>query len=193
MRTKTGIWIVFVLVFFASCEEESYIPKPKGFFRIDFPEHQYQKAETSDCPFTFEIGSLARIETVQAKGGQKCWFNLVYPSVKSTVHFSYYDISNRNVNELIEDSRKLAVEHLAMADDFEESVISDPTQKVYGMIYDFEGNTASNYQFYLTDSTNHFVRGALYFRVLPNADSLAPAEKYIEEELLHLVSTFKWN
>jgi gliding motility-associated lipoprotein GldD len=63
---------------------------------------------------------------------------------------------------------------------------------VYGVIYDFQGSTASNMQFYLTDSTSHFVRGALYFEVTPKADSIAPAEKYIEEEIQHLIRTFTW-
>lgn len=192
MKIKYGIWVMVLMVITSSCEEESYIPKPKGFFRLDFPEHQYAKAETSDCPYTFEVGTLAQLKTIEPKGGQKCWFNLVYPGLKSTVHFSYYDISERDVTQLIEDSRKLAVKHLVKADDFEESVVSDTALNVYGVIYDFQGSSASNYQFYLTDSSNNFVRGALYFEVPPNADSLAPAEKYIEEEIFHLIQTFEW-
>jgi len=110
----------------------------------------------------------------------------------SKIHFSYYDIFGTDVEPLIEDSRKLAMKHLVKADDFEESIVSDTAQKVYGTIYDFQGSAASNYQFFLTDSVGHFIRGALYFEVQPNADSLEPAEKYIEEELLHLVNTFEW-
>ena len=191
MRVRIGV-LILAFAFLQSCEEESYIPKPQGFHRLDFSEHSYQKMETDSCPFTFEYGTMAQIVSVEANGGQKCWFNLEYPELKAKVHFSYYQINKTSVDELIADSRKLAMKHLVKADDYEESTIYDTDQKVYGTIYDFQGSTASNYQFYLTDSTNNFIRGALYFRVKPNADSLAPAEKYIEEELFHMVSTFEW-
>ena len=191
MRFKLGIFVL-LFAFLSSCEEDSYIPKPQGFHRLDFPEHSYQKLDTDDCPFTFEYGSLGQIIPVHTPDKQKCWFNLEYPKLKSKVHFSYYEIDETTVEQLIDDSRKLAMKHLVKADDYEESTIYDTNQKVYGAIYDFQGSTASNYQFYLTDSTNNFIRGALYFEVQPNADSLAPAEKYIEEELFHLVSTFEW-
>ena len=191
MGNKIFGFLVLILVL-TSCEENTFIPKPSGFHRLDFEEHTYKKLETDTCPFVIEYGAISVIEPVLAKNGQKCWFNIVYPKLNSKVHFSYYQIGETSVIELIEDSRKLALEHLAKADDFEESTISDTEQKVYGVIYDFKGSVASNYQFYLTDSVNHFVRGALYFNVAPNSDSLAPAEKYVEEELNHLISTFEW-
>lgn len=191
MKIRIGV-LVIIFAFFQSCEEDTYIPKPQGFHRLDFSEHIYQKMESDSCPFTFEYGSLAQIVPVESKNGQKCWFNLAYPELKAKVHFSYYQTDNTKVEQLIEDSRKLAMKHLVKADDYEESTIYDSDLKVYGAIYDFQGSTASNYQFYLTDSLNNFIRGALYFEVHPNADSLAPAEKYIEKELFHLVSTFEW-
>ena len=191
MKVKAVIFFL-MLGFLQSCEDDSYIPKPQGFFRLDFPVHDFSKFEPNNCPFSFEIGALAQVEHVDSKNGQECWFNLTYPQLKSKVHFSYYSASESEVQILIEDARKLAMKHLVKADDFEESIVSDSVNRVFGTIYDFQGSAASNYQFYLTDNSSRFIRGALYFEVSPNADSLAPAEIYIEEELLHLVSTFEW-
>lgn len=152
--------VMMVLLFFQSCEESSYIPKPTGFARMDFPNHEYQKFENELCPFTFDYGLHAQIIPIQAKNNQHCWMDLEYPKIKSKIHFSYYDISNGGFLELVDDARKLALKHLVKADDFEESNIRDNEAQVYGVIYDFQGNSASNYQFYLTDSVSHFIRGA---------------------------------
>ena len=117
---------------------------------------------------------------------------MVYPEHKSKVHFSFYNANEEKIDELISDSRKLAMKHLAKADNYEESQIVDSTNSVFGTIYDFEGSAASNYQFFLTDKSSKFLRGALYFEVAPNSDSLAPVELYIQKDLDHLIQTFSW-
>lgn len=194
MKHKITVSLMLLVVFVAAFQgcEEDYIPKPKGYARIDFEPHAYQEFTLESCPFTFEYSQTADVERVDAGGQYDCWFNIVYPRQNSKVHFSYYPISAESIEKHISESRKLAIKHLAMADDFEESTVVDSALGVYGVIYDFQGSTASNLQFYLTDSVSHFIRGALYFEVAPNADSLAPAEKYIEEEMLHLINSFQW-
>jgi gliding motility-associated lipoprotein GldD len=184
-------WIFGAFLIFSGCEEETPIPKPAGYYRLDYPEHAFQTYSDENCPYSFQFGALAKIEKVEAEN-QNCWFNVVYPGFKSKIHFSYYPISRNDLSMYTEDSRKLAMKHLVKADDFGESYVRDTATQVYGTIYDFRGKAASNFQFFLTDSATHFVRGALYFEVEPNADSLAPAEHYIEEELMHLIQTFSW-
>ena len=183
---------ITVVLFMTSCEEDVYIPKPTGYARIDFPEHAYQWSDKVSCPYYFQYGVLAQIVPVDSALNEPCWLNVEYPNQKAKIHFTYYDLNAHEVSSLIEDTRILAMKHLVKADDFEESMIKDSQAEVYGVLYDFQGSTASNFQFYLTDSVSHFVRGALYFEVVPHADSLAPAEKYIEEELIHLVNSFRW-
>ena len=189
MKIKT---LLYLLVFasFVSCDEDVYIPKPIGYSRIDFPEHEYQ-VFNENCPFTFEYGVISDYRSVKDGAVSDCWYNIVYSAQKAKIHFSYLPVEN-NLETFIGDARTLAIKHLSKADDFEENVIIDEEAKVYGVVYDFKGSTASNLQFYLTDSLNHFVRGALYFEVVPKADSLAPSEKYIEEEVMHLIKTFTW-
>tara|TARA_R110002050_G_scaffold300586_1_gene470651 strand:- start:26001 stop:26576 length:576 start_codon:yes stop_codon:yes gene_type:complete len=181
-----------VLISLFSCQSENYIPKPIGYSRLDYPAHNYVLQPTNDCPFVFELGSTSNYVEVPAAIGQRCWFNIEYPIQNAKIHVSYLDIQPQQLETFISDARKLALEHLAKADDFEENVIYDPQAKVFGVVYDFQGGTASNMQFYLTDSTSHFIRGALYFHSIPNPDSLAPAEQYVEEELMHLINSFQW-
>ena len=177
----------------SGCDEDIYIPKPTGYALMDFPEHVYQWYPKGSCAYYFQFGLLAQVVPVDATKGESCWLNVEYPKLNAKIHFTYYNLNSHNVNSLIEDTRILAMKHLVKADDFEESVIKDDEAKVYGVLYDFQGSTASNFQFYLTDSVSNFVRGALYFEVVPQADSLAPAEQYIEEELIQLVNTFRWS
>jgi gliding motility-associated lipoprotein GldD len=71
-------------------------------------------------------------------------------------------------------------------------VILRDSVKVYGLIYDIEGNTASSLQFYVTDSTKHFIRGALYFNVRPNIDSVKIVLEFLKKDVLHLIQTLQW-
>lgn len=190
MKIKFGVLGVF-LCLLISCEEEVYTPKPFGYNRVDYGGHEYRTAQLPGCPYTLELGKGARIEIADANNIKPCWYNIAYPAQQAKIHLSYFPIEKK-IDMYIDDARKLAMKHLVKADNYEEYYINDTVSKVYGVVYDFEGRSASNMQFYLTDSVNHFVRGALYFEVVPNADSLAPAEKFIEEEIQQLVGSLQW-
>ena len=176
-----------LLLLLNSCEEE-YSPKPFGYHRIDLPEKTYEIQEL-DCPFRFE--SLKQT-IVQKREEKDCWLNLHYPEYGATIHLSYQPISKEELSTHIEDSRKLAMKHIVKADDIRERFFSDEEKKVYGLIYDMEGNVASNYQFFLTDSSQHFFRGAMYFNMRPNADSLEPVIGFIKSDLQYLIESFEW-
>ncbi len=82
--------------------------------------------------------------------------------------------------------------HITKADAINEQVISNRENKVYGILYDLKGNTASAVQFYVTDSIKHYLRGSLYFATEPNPDSLAPVIDFFREDIIHLIETLKW-
>lgn len=175
----------------SSCKEEIYTPKPKGFFRIDLPEKNYSETNL-ECPYSFEIPQAATCELDLSKNAEPCWVNIVYPIFKGEIHISYKPVKN-NLPLYIEDARKLTSKHIPKADMIEENVIYDEQRDVYGLIYDVQGTgAASTMQFYITDSTQHFLRGALYFNIEPNNDSLAPVIDYIKEDIVHLISTVEW-
>jgi gliding motility-associated lipoprotein GldD len=164
-------------------------PKPIGYFRIDLPENNYQY-KTFGCPFSFESSKYSQLAFFD-KTKSPCWFNIEYPRLNATVHITYKPIEN-NLREYLEEARALTYEHQSVASKIDPQIINEPEKNVYGLAYELGGNVASPYQFYLTDSTDHFLRGSLYFSSKPNADSLKPAMDFIKRDLEHFAETFQW-
>lgn len=181
--------VIFVMT---SCEddEDVFSPKPKGYFRIDFPEKNYVTYD-SICPYSFEIPTYSFIDNDKHKGAEPCWLNINFPKFNAQIHLSYKMV-NHNLDTLLEQSRDFAIKHQVKATGLEESVIVRDSAKVYGLVYDIQGNTASNLQFYLTDSTRHFLRGALYFNSVPNIDSQKVVIDFIRKDVERMITTFKW-
>ena len=171
-------------------EEEVFSPKPRGYFRIEFPKKEYQRYD-GNCPFSFEIPKYSSLRPSTSKNAHPCWFNLDFPKYKATVYIDYNNIDN-NLSQLLEDSRNFAVRHQVKSTGINETPVLRDSAKVFGLLYDIDGNTASSVQFYLTDSTHHFLRGSLYFNASPNIDSLKMMVDFIREDILHLIKTTKW-
>lgn len=176
-----------------SCDSGSVsVPKPKTYFRIDFPEtRQYKTYNNAGCAYQFDIPSYAFIDTNVRKKQDNCWCNIIFPKYNADVHISYKNIKG-DLKNYLEDAHKMAYLHTIKANDIEEFSIKDDSAKVYGQLYDITGNTASSIQFYLTDSSQHFVRGALYFNSRPNRDSLDPVINFLKMDIDNLIQTFKW-
>ena len=181
-------FLAALYLFFASCNND-YTPKPRGFFRISFPKKEYGHY-AADCSFEFEYPVYAEIIPDDDPKAERCWFNLEFPTFKGTLHLSYKPL-NGNIRKYTEDSRTLAMKHSIKAEAINETPITT-ANRVYGMMYEIEGNAASSVQFFLTDSSKHFLRGALYFNVAPQADSLAPVIDFISKDIQHFIATFRW-
>lgn len=183
--------LFFVLsIFLFSCEEEVYTPKPKGYFRIDLPEKSYHKIE-KDCPFIFEIPDYAETQQDPKHPNNTCWFNIVFPSLNASIYLSYKPVNN-DLDDFLEDSRTLAFKHTVKATNIDQKIINEPDKNMYGLVYDIKGDAASEYQFHLTDSNNHFLRGSLYFNNVPNQDSIQPVLDFVKEDIEHLFHSFEW-
>lgn len=188
--------ILFVImgVSFTSCvdddDEVVYAPRPRGYFRIDFPEKTYRMYD-SICPYAFEIPIYSFIDQDKHLGADPCWLNVNFPKYKAQLHLSYKEI-NHNLQTYLEDSRDFAVKHQIKATGLDETPVIRDSARVYGLVYDIAGNTASSVQFYVTDSTKHFVRGALYFNTVPNIDSLKIVIDYLRGDIIHMIKTFRW-
>ena len=192
-KFKLAIVLIAVIAICAvSCndDEETYSPRPRGFPRINFPEKAYE-VYSGDCPYTFEIPKYSRMVRDRHNGAEPCWLNLEFPQFNATIHLSYKTVNN-NIGQYLEDSHDFANKHQIKATGLEEIPIYRDSAKVYGLIFDINGNTASNLQFYMTDSTEHFIRGALYFNCVPNIDSLKIVIDFIKKDVLHLISTTQW-
>jgi len=189
--TSLFLWSLMLGILLLSACEETYAPKPRGYFRIDLPtQHNYVQYD-SLCPFTFEYNENAFIDPDPTSGAEPCWMNITYPQHNGQIHISYKKVEG-NLRKYTEDARELAMKHTVKASAIQREAFRDDSSRVYGLVYNLEGNAASSMQFWITDSTTHYVRGALYFNVAPNPDSIAPVDEYIREDIRHLIETFRW-
>ncbi|TSD65036.1 gliding motility lipoprotein GldD [Inquilinus sp. KBS0705] len=171
-----------------------YSPKPRGYYRISFPKKEYQQY-TEGCPFTFEYPKYSSIEQDRSDlaAGRPCFQNIQFPQFNATLHLSYQPIASKHeLDAMVEDAHKLSFKHTVKATSIDEGIIHYPDRKVYGIYYTIDGNAASSAQFFLTDSTRHYVRGALYFNSEPRLDSIQPVLTFIKKDVDVMIKTFKW-
>jgi gliding motility-associated lipoprotein GldD len=186
------LFVAITLVFNACTGEKATTPKPKGYFRINFPEKQYRSFD-GGCAYSFSYPVYAKLEDDKDKNAHSCWKNLNFEQFNGILHLTYYDVFSPKIyNEMTENARSLAMKHTIKADAIDQKRINYPDKKVYGVYYTIEGNTASSVQFFLTDSVRHYLRGALYFNERPQYDSIQPVVKFIKQDIDKLIETFQW-
>lgn len=189
MKIKHLLYLFFISFILVACTQ-NYTPRPPGYMRIDFPEKKYVKYDTN-CPYTFDIPVYSKVNYDIKYNAEPCWFNLEFPGYNGKIHISYKPINN-NLADYSEDSREFVYKHAIKADAIEEQIYEHEEKHVYGIIYDIKGNAASSLQFILTDSTKHFLRGALYFNTKPNKDSLAPVISFIRQDIVRIMESAEW-
>jgi gliding motility-associated lipoprotein GldD len=177
----------------SSCTNNDYTPKPRGYFRIALPETQYRLLD-SIYPYTYEYPVYARITPDALALQETNWINVDFPAFRGRIHVSYKEITSKEMLlQFFEDSRTLALKHIPKASSIEQLAFAYPENHVYGLIYNIKGlGAASPYQFVATDSTRHFLRGALYFDAIPNSDSLMPVIDFVKKDIDHLIKTLRW-
>ncbi len=190
---KFVVYFVLIMLFGTACTQTAdYSPKPRGYFRLEFPKKEYQSFD-SNANYTFEFPKYAKMYLDSADGNRPNWYNLTFPQFNARLHISYYKFnSQKEFNELVEDSRKLAFKHTVKATGIDEGLIEGNNNNVYGVFYTIDGNTASSAQFFLTDSTKNFLRAALYFNEKPQPDSIQPVVKFIRTDIDRMIKTLKW-
>ena len=183
------IFIVVLTTMVSSCNQ-SFTPRPYGYFRIELPQQVYSVDNFEAAPYSFEKSDLAII-VPRNEPGENYWMDITYPRFNANIYCSYKKVEG-NIFELSEDARRYVYKHSVMADGIGEKVFQNKDKHVYGVLYDIQGNTASSIQFVLTDSVKHFFRGALYFDNVPNKDSIAPVVGYLREDIVRLMESFEW-
>jgi gliding motility-associated lipoprotein GldD len=186
---KLALWLLATL-FFSACESD-YVPKPRGFERIELPIKEY-KNYSADCGFSLEIPTYSTMDIDRHPTAEKCWYNIAYTPFDATLHLSYkFYHSQQELVKLTEDARTLVYKHTIKADEIYETQINNAYLK--GMLYELSGSTATNFQFYVLDSSGNFIRGALYFNGKTDMDSIAPSLSFLKEEVLHSIESLRWN
>lgn len=178
----------------SSCNSD-YTPKPRGYFKIQFPKKQYQVFNQPGYPYSFEYPVYSSVLKDSSFFGEATenpwWINIDFPQFNGRVYVSYKEIGNNKFDKLVNDAFTMTNKHNIKAYSIDDSLINTPNN-VHGIFFKVGGEVATANQFFLTDSTRHFLRGALYFDATPNEDSLGIVNRFLMEDVRHLINTFKW-
>jgi len=191
-KMKAVLLLISSLALFAACSNEAPTPKPYGYHRINYPERVYARFDSTNCPYSFEKSVASRFEPVR-NAENPCWMNLYYPDLGATIYLSYKEIDGQeSLFRYIDETQRMTYKHVVKASSIEEKFLADSANRIFGIWYEVGGEAASATQFYLTDSTNHFVRGSLYFYSSPRPDSLAPIVDYVLVDMRKMLESFRW-
>lgn len=182
--------LLLFLLMVTACQQ-NYVPKPRGYFRIELPVKAYREMD-STLPYSFSYPVYCTITPDTYAPNEPTWINVEFPTLNAKLHLSYKKINN-NLAKYLDDTHMLVSKHIPKATAIEESQISNPEHQMFGTIYKIQGSEAASvYQFYVTDSVHHFMRGALYFNSEPNNDSLAPVIDFVSKDIEHIIETLRW-
>ena len=197
MANLRGVVIIALfscILFLVACNSP-YSSKNKGYSKLSFPAKSYQSFSQASSPYSFEYPSYAVIDehvNKQRTGIQKGkWLNIRFPGQEATIYISYIAMQAKQLDTLVKDAYTFANNHNNRASSIVDSLFQNP-QGVDGVFFTIGGEVATPYQFFLTDTTHHFFRGALYYDATPNQDSLAPVNAFLLADIQHILNTFRW-
>jgi gliding motility-associated lipoprotein GldD len=193
-----GLLMISLFLLAACNGDHDFSPKPRGYYRIVFPKKEYQQY-TGDQPFTFLYPKYAVItpDTSFTRDkkliNMKYLMNMKFPQFNGTLHLSYETITSKKVfDRLLEDSHTFAFKHTVKSTGIDQALIYYPQNKIFGIYYTIDGNAASSAQFFLTDSTHNYIRGALYFNSEPRLDSIQPVLNFVKKDMDVMIKSFRW-
>lgn len=190
-----SLFIIIFSCFLFSCNSD-YTQRPRGYFKIPLPKKEYQLFDRPGFPYSFEYPVYGRIVQDSMFFDQKAenpyWINIDFPQFNGKIYISYKEIGKNKFDSLVNDAFTLSYkQHTNVAS----AILKKPftTSNGYGGVYfTLKGNAATANQFFITDSTKHFLRGALYFSATPNSDSLQPVNDFLKKDMEHLINTLRW-
>jgi len=188
--------VIFFLVVHAifSCNSD-YTIRQRGYFKIELPEHKYVTFDKPGYPYSFEYPAYSNVVRdstfFEDKPENPYWINIEFPSLNGKIYMSYKDVTKNQFDKLVDDAFKLTYKHSTKATGIKDSLMHTPNG-ITGIFFKVGGNAATARQFFVTDSTKHFLRGALYFNSTPNADSLGVVNDFLEADMKHLINTLRW-
>jgi gliding motility-associated lipoprotein GldD len=186
--------LVVLFVSVVACNS-TYTPKRQGYFKIDFPKHEYKVFDQPGYPYTFEYPVYSNIikDTTffEDKPENPYWINIDIPRFGGKIYISYKEVGKNDLTKLVNDAYNMTYKHSTRATEIVDSAMRTATG-VSGVFFSVGGNAATAKQFFVTDSVKHFLRGALYFDASPNEDSLGVVNNFLQDDMKHLINTFRW-
>ena len=193
MKNQLVIFVLIVLMV-SGCNSD-YVPKPRGYYKIEFPRHEYRVFDQPGYPYKFEYPVYANVVKdstfFEDEPENDFWINIEFPAFHGKFYISYKEIGQTTFDRLKEDAYKMTYKHTVKASSIRDSVLLTPNG-ISGVFFYVGGNAATARQFFLTDSVKRFLRGALYFDTTPNDDSLSIVNNFLEQDMRHLINTFQW-
>jgi gliding motility-associated lipoprotein GldD len=187
--------IILCMIYCTSSCNSTYTPKPKGYFKIDFPPRAYRLFNQPGYPYAFEYPVYANIVKDTSFFNEATenpwWINIDFPAFSGRIYVSYKEIGKNKFDKLVNDAFIMTNKHSTKAYSIDDSLMATPNN-VHGIFFKVGGNVATANQFFLTDTTKHFLRGALYFDATPNEDSLGIVNRFLLEDVRHIINTFRW-
>jgi len=193
MRSRLkGLLVAGSFLLLVGCTQD-YLPKPLGYNRLILPEPVYQPLPDT-LPYTFEYSKHAKILNDTSWVSERFWIEIYYPELKANVHITFKRLANKEklLKELMNDAYTLVAKHQIKAYAIDEVIVKTRSGRT-AIVAELDGEVPSQMQFTITDSTQNFLRGALYFNTKVNNDSLQPAIEYMKKDIMHMINTFDWN
>ncbi|MGB0932896.1 MAG: hypothetical protein ACPGU5_01350 [Lishizhenia sp.] len=188
--SNTNLILILSIFFLYACGgNETFIPKPPTYLKIDLPERMYTSFEDT-CSIKFEIPTYTSIS--KSEFGNECNKNLNLGPLNGVINLSLIDMDT-SLAAYVNYAIDKVEEHKIKASAIKDTTILRPNEKVFGTLFTLEGNVATPFQFYLTDSTSHFMSGVVYFNSIPNYDSIKPVLDFVRKDIIHLLTTTTWN
>jgi len=210
----------FFFLFFSSISlllfscNSPYVSKKRGYFNIELPKRSYQQFAREGFPYSFEYPAYANIikDTTffDTNPENPYWVNIDFPQFHSRIFLSYKIIGGKALykikqsdgtykdslgtnyfDKIVNDAFTLTNKNNVVSNSINDSLIHT-SNGISGVFFKVGGNAATSKQFFLTDTVKNFIRGALYFDVVPNADSLKPVQDFLQVDMDHIINTFKW-
>ncbi|WP_207505950.1 gliding motility lipoprotein GldD [Telluribacter humicola] len=195
LSTLTLIVAFSFLLLLGACnssEDQTYVPKPKGYNRINLPAHSYQPLDEKH-PYNFMYSQSATILPDTFADAEPHWIFIHYPKLKANVQLTYKQVKNdpNRLKGFIDDAYRLAGKHQIRASSIQEQTVQTRSGRT-ATLFRLEGDVPTPFQFYTTDTTTHFLRGAIYFPTATKNDSLAPVIEYIQQDVMRMLNTLQW-
>lgn len=214
MRKTLFTFLLFPVFFLITSCNSPYVSKKRGYFNIELPTRSYQTFDRPDFPYSFEYPVYAQIvrdSTFFEKNPENpYWINIDFPSFRGRIFLSYKLIGGKalypvkqpdgsrkdslgiNVfDRMVGDAFTLTNKNDVVSNSINDSLMHT-ANGINGVFFKVGGNAATSKQFFLSDTIKNFIRGALYFDVTPNADSLKPVQDFLQVDMDHMINTFKW-